>query len=232
MRVDAPPERLIDWGRRIDRLRGRYVSAAGRFSDPPQPGDVEALALGDDDLQDLRRCRPGDCGLKLDAGEIAALQTGLVEASDWKGALQRGFRDTLLRRAQTGFASRDDHGFDGWELVDSFRYWSTETYGFKPITSVTDLRVLRRVQAGERAALVTSRQVFATHYRDAALGMTAITGSAEEGWYLTYLHRSEIDLLDGLFGGLVRRVIERRVRDEAPGLLHALRRSLEARPEP
>jgi hypothetical protein len=229
VRVDAPPERLVDWGRRVDRLTGRYVAAAGRFSAPPQPGDVDAVALGDEDLQDLRRCRPGDCSLKLNDAEIAALRDGVTDAADWKEVLQRGFRDALTARARAADASFEHAGFAGWEPVDSFLYWSVETYGFKPITSVTQLRVLRRRAPDAPAALVVSRQLFATHYKDAAVGMTAITGSAEDGWYLTYVHHSEVDVLDGMFGGVVRRVVERRVRDEAPALLLALRRTLEAR---
>jgi hypothetical protein len=36
-----------------------------------------------------------------------------------------------------------------------------------------------------------------------------------------------VDVLDGTFGGLLRRMVERRVRDEAPGVLGTLRRTLE-----
>lgn len=35
-------------------------------------------------------------------------------------------------------------------------------------------------------------------------------------------------MLDGVFGGLVRRLIERRVRAEAPAVLNALRVRLES----
>jgi hypothetical protein len=54
----------------------------------------------------------------------------------------------------------------------------------------------------------------------------AITGSSD-GNYLVYVHRSHVDVLDGKFGSFVRRIIERRVRDEAPDVLPALRRTLE-----
>jgi hypothetical protein len=111
---------------------------------------------------------------------------------------------------------------------DSFLYWSTKTPGMKPITSVTHVNVMRGADRGEPAALIASKQVFATHYKDASLAVMAITGSSD-GQYLVYVHRSHVDVLNGRFGGLVRRIIERRVRDEAPDVLIALRRTLEDR---
>ena len=64
-RFDADPGHLIHWTRRVDELqKGRYLDAIGRFSDPPQLSDLEALSLDDDDLTDLRRCRLGKCGVK------------------------------------------------------------------------------------------------------------------------------------------------------------------------
>jgi len=59
-----------------------------------------------------------------------------------------------------------------------------------------------------------------------AVSMTAIAGSGEAR-YLVYLHRSHVDVLQGFFAGLVRRIVEGRIRDEAPAVLNALRSRLE-----
>jgi hypothetical protein len=75
-------------------------------------------------------------------------------------------------------------------------------------------------------ALVISKQVFATHYRTAALSLTAIIGHGASR-YLVYVHRSRLDVLHGFLGGLMRRIVEARVRDEAPAVLDALRSRLE-----
>jgi hypothetical protein len=269
VRVNTEPERLIAWGQRAEVMqRGRYVPATARFSAPPALADVEGLRLPDDDLEDIRRCRPGDCGLKLSALEMEELQRGINGSSDWKTALQRGFRQAIVTRA-TAYLANGDLGAAPYEddakpvraetefasllyglgflnlqmpqlakylqlyprlenpdIVDSFVYWSTETLGIKPITSVTHVTVMRGVGRGEPAALVASKQVFASHYKDASLGVMAITGSSE-GRYLVYIHRSHVDVLEGTLGGLVRRMVERRVRDEAPDVVLALRRTLE-----
>jgi hypothetical protein len=72
-----------------------------------------------------------------------------------------------------------------------------------------------------------SKQVYANHYKDGAVAVTAIAGSPTRR-YLVYAHRSDVDVLGGVWGGLARRMIERRVKDEAPGVLNALRIRLES----
>jgi hypothetical protein len=112
-------------------------------------------------------------------------------------------------------------------VVDAFVYWSRETLGGRPIMSVTHVTIARYGTAPDQDAIVVSRQLFATHYKNASLVITAMTGSAADG-YLVYVHRSEVDVLHGLFGRLVRRVIERRIRAEAPAVLDGFRRRLES----
>ena len=101
VRTTAAPDRLVTWSRAIEQLyQGRYVPALGRFSDPPQLADLAALALDDEDLNDLRACRAGDCRLKLGAAEMATIR----QAADsggvaWRPAVQDAFRRVVLARA-------------------------------------------------------------------------------------------------------------------------------------
>jgi hypothetical protein len=76
-------------------------------------------------------------------------------------------------------------------------------------------------------ALAITKQVYANHYMNGAVAVTAIAGSPGN-YYLVYAHRSNVDVLDGIFGGVIRRIIERRVKKEAPGVLRALRMRLES----
>jgi hypothetical protein len=50
--------------------------------------------------------------------------------------------------------------------------------------------------------------------------------------YLVYLNRSDIDVISGVFGGLARTIIERRVRNEAGEVLEGLRTRLQSGPPP
>ena len=135
--------------------------------------------------------------------------------------------DGLLGAAATEYLRFYPHRLDA--EVESFLYWSKETLGdSKPIVTITHVSIFRSDDPGRPPVLVAAKQVFATHYLTASLSLTALTRPAADGRrYLLYLRRSRADVLGGTFGAMVRRIIERRVRAEAPGVLDALRRRLE-----
>ena len=97
--------------------------------------------------------------------------------------------------------------------VTEFFYWSIETFGLKPVTSITHVSIY--VQPGR--AVAASKQIYASHYFDASIGLTAALDDpgavSGPGMYLVYLNRSRIDLLSGFFGGLRRTVLRGRLRD-------------------
>ena len=107
VKAEVSGDRLVAWARRIEELkRGRYVSAIGRFSNPPRLEDLRELALDDGDLDEIRRCRPGRCGLKLSADDIAQLHRAIGAGGPrWKGAAQDAFKRMLLRRADAYLAA-------------------------------------------------------------------------------------------------------------------------------
>jgi hypothetical protein len=113
------------------------------------------------------------------------------------------------------------------EVRESFLYWSKERLGMKPIISITHFSATRFATPGLPEVAVVAKQVYATHYRDAALTMTALTGDADSK-YLVYVHRSHVDAFGGVFGGVLRRMVERRVKAEAPGVLLDFRKRLES----
>ena len=100
--VDVDGDRLVTWVRRIEELKkSSYVLAIARFSDRPRLEDLAGVALDDEELSDVRKCRPGDCALKLSASEMTALQEAAARAAgNWKLAVQHAFRQALLARVQ------------------------------------------------------------------------------------------------------------------------------------
>ena len=73
----------------------------GRFSHPPRIEDLQGLTLDDKDLEDIRKCEPGDCGVKLSHQEIEDLRQTIARAGiDWKDAVQKEFRSLVLARAK------------------------------------------------------------------------------------------------------------------------------------
>jgi hypothetical protein len=109
---------------------------------------------------------------------------------------------------------------------ESFFYWSKEKIGRKPVISVTHVSIMR----GENRAdlpevLVAGKQVFATHYMNGALALTAVVGGRDGApRYLAYLNRSRVDMLGGgVFGWVKRTIVEQRLEDETEKIFLALR---------
>ena len=67
----------------VDQLRdivafkraGAAVLQIGVFSNPARVEDVAGLSLDERDLENLRRCRPGDCKLQLSAEALERFRT-------------------------------------------------------------------------------------------------------------------------------------------------------------
>jgi len=113
--------------------------------------------------------------------------------------------------------------------VESFLYWSKERLGGKPTVTVTDVRIFRPENPRLPEVVVAGKQIFATHYVEASLGVTALVrGESGRSNYLVYVNRSELDLVHGTLGGLVRWFIQRRLKADAGEVLQGLRRRLES----
>jgi hypothetical protein len=252
IRVAVDGDRLSDWGRNIAALkRSDFVLEIGRFSDPPRLEDLNGLTFDADDLRDLRRCTPRNCAFSLADDEIESMQQAVFSRSpQWRlAALHEAMRGMLLRRTQEYLV----HGrvgpqppaflFANWPSlavslehyprvprsdVETFLYWSKERLGGRPVISVTHVTVARGQPPGQPDVLLVGRQVCALRYLQGAWTFTAIVGASPHDVYLAYMNQSEVSALSGFFGGLVRFIVERRVRSEATEVLQGLRRRLES----
>jgi hypothetical protein len=270
--VNIDGDRLVAWMRRIDELkRSAYVLAIGRFSNPPRIEDLSGLALDDAELSEIEVCRPGSCGLKLSATEMAELQRVEAEAHrDRRAAVQHAFRRIVLRRVHAylaeghaALAPYEDHEGRVWPAtrfalllghstfltqhlprfaeylsryprlpmteVESFVYWSKERLATTAIISATHVSILHSSEIGRPDVIVAGKEIFATHYVNASLGLTILLRGDRGGPnYLVYVNRSEVDMLGGTFGGLIRWFVQRRLKAEAGNVLQGLRRRLES----
>jgi hypothetical protein len=112
--------------------------------------------------------------------------------------------------------------------AESFLYWSKEQYkNGKPIISVTQVHIVRPVGPSLPAVVVLGQEVFASHYRDGSLGSTFVLDGGKTR-YLVYLNRSRLDRLGGMFGGLKRTLVERRLASEVKNGLSTVRRRVES----
>jgi len=274
LRVEASSDRLVEWVREIEAFKqSRFVVAVRRFSDPPVPADLDGLVLDSGDVDMIRHCRSGSCGLKLAAHEIDALRQAMENGPRPDERVQSEFRRIVFERilayrsgglgALPPVVDRSDPSAASEALaavlgessyltgqlpaiaarlrgepaanasvLESFIYWSKEQYGAgKPVIAVTHVDIVRPNAPPAPSVLVLSREVLATHYRKASLGVTAIVeDSSRSERYLVYVNQTQVDLLGGLFGGLKRRLIESRLAGDSAKVMRLVRARLEGVP--
>jgi hypothetical protein len=86
--------------------RNQAVLAIGRFSSPPATSDMRELTLDDDDVKALRRCRPGDCDVRIDAAGMGRVQATL-NGSGAEQAATEALREHLAAYA-ADYVARGD----------------------------------------------------------------------------------------------------------------------------
>jgi hypothetical protein len=112
---------------------------------------------------------------------------------------------------------------------EDFIYWSKEKFGLKPVISVTHVSIQRKPESGP--TLIASKQIYASHYFEASLGLTAVVASSEQqepGFYLLYLNRSRSDALHGGFSGLARGQVKRSARSGMQKNMQKIKLSIES----
>lgn len=273
--VKARAPVLLDLLQRISDFReGPRVLETEEFSNPPRLADLDRLVLPDQDLEELRRCEPEDCDLKLTRREILRIQSVARRSGDhWRAELQREFRKLVLERTRTyltygqtrmpplqstseptylavrvsellremptlrthlpdltAYLERYPHA-PLPRGAESFLYWTVEDLR-RPVVIVRHVVTLRgRSRSHEPLVVSVSKQVLATHYLDASIGVTCMVrgepGSPHN--YFVYLNRSALDFLDGFPAWLRRSLVSRGVQDEAEKLLLHIRDRIERR---
>ena len=203
-----------------------------------RPGDCE-LKLAGDDIVVLR-------------------QAAFAGGSHWKDAVQTEFKRIVLGRLAVyeaaGFSAVPPYAdrrkptdprvaldvllahspylhFDvlGADPPESFFYWSKEQYGAgKAVIAMTQVDIVRPQRPSAVRVAVISREIFATHYRNASLGLIAVTEDATGQRYLVYVNRSQLDLLTGVFAGWKRALVEGKLKSESVSVFNEVRRRLES----
>ena len=79
VRIKAPAEALVNAIRTIEAFRrGSPTLQIGRFGATPDVTDLKSLVIDDSELDDLRKCRVGDCEIR-----VAAAAMDLARRVDW-----------------------------------------------------------------------------------------------------------------------------------------------------
>ena len=206
-----------------DEMRSLQQAAGKRSNDRANNAALEGAYQG----VMLRRIEKylagGLAGLPSDESTSDALRPGdtlaaLLDHTKFLSAHVPAFAQYLARFPRASMPG-----------VESFVYWSKEQIAGKPIVSATHVSTLRSDVPGVPEGLAASVGIFSTHYVNASLGVMAVVREAPGApGYLVYMNRSQVDVLGGMFGGLVRMVVQRRLRSEATDVLREIRTRLES----
>jgi hypothetical protein len=116
-------------------------------------------------------------------------------------------------------------------VVENAIVWSKIKFGLKPVIAINHIVIYKRPQNTGAQILIVSKQIYANHYFDSSLALTAfltVPGPNPKS-YLFYENRSRADGLEGAFGRIKRGIIEDKAVGSLKSVLQQTQLSLEAR---
>jgi hypothetical protein len=116
-------------------------------------------------------------------------------------------------------------------LAEDSIVWSKIKFGLKPVIAINHVRIYRRSSETGPQVLIASNQIYANHYFNASLALTAFVNiPGVDHAYLVYENRSRADGLDGPFGKIKRGVVEKKALDGLKAILAHSQASLGGSP--
>ena len=114
VQVDVP--RSVFVARQLEFLGGRTPTPPHLFSDPPVADNVDAIAVSDDNLRELRPCRPKSCKFKLSASDMQTLRPTRSSGPEERARVSALVKARMLeyvadyrRRGNAAMLVVDDH---------------------------------------------------------------------------------------------------------------------------
>lgn len=270
--VEATPESYLKFASDIDALRKlpSYL-AIQSFSDPPQPSDLEGFDLGQQDIKELKDCKPEHCDIQLPIEAMDEFQRSVDwSAPDVADRVNRLARQMALQ-SLLDYMQGGDTALGAYRdkkhpavVADSFAalveratalpvylpeltqylleypkaksdnaqssfYWEKVNFGLKPTFRIVQKVVYRGASTTQPAYAVAEKQLYSSHYFQAALDLTVCVKDGQRpGFYLITLKGSKQAGLTGLKGGIVRSVAVGKTRSSLERVLVTIKQRLEA----
>jgi len=156
-------------------------------------------------------------------------EAALIEYNDKRDSISVASEQRALSSA-TGYLNSflADKKSD-LQLLEEVMVWSKIKFGLKPVIAVNHISIYKRNGDVGPQVLVASKQIYANHYFNAFLALTAFVNvpGATNSSYLVYENRSRADGLEGPFGKLKRGVVEKKALDGLRGIIAHSKASLE-----
>ncbi len=153
-------------------------------------------------------------------------EAGLIEYNDKSESINLAAEHRALTSATGYINSFLTDTKSGLQLVEETLVWSKIKFGLKPVIAVNHVSIYKRNSEAGPQVLVASKLIYANHYFNAFLALTAfvnVPGAA----YLVYENRSRADGLEGPFGKIKRGVVEKKALEGLRGIIAQSKASLE-----
>jgi hypothetical protein len=119
--------------------------------------------------------------------------------------------------------------------IESRFYWEKVNFGLKPTLRMVQAVIYRGKSPGEPAYAVAVKQLYASHYFETALDLTACVKETERpdhaGFYLITMKGSQQAGMTGLKGSIVRKVAVDKSRSSLERALVSIKQKLESQTE-
>ena len=112
--------------------------------------------------------------------------------------------------------------------IEELIVWSKIKFGLKPVIAINHITIYKRERELGPQVLAVSKQLYANHYFNASLALTAFVTLPGPTSYLVYENRSRADGLEGPFSKLKRSVVEKKAVEGLKGVLENSKINLEA----
>jgi len=156
-------------------------------------------------------------------------EAALIEYSDKSDRINLASEHRALTAAAGYINSFLVDKKSGLQLLEETLVWSKIKFGLKPVIAVNHISIYKRNSDAGPQVLVASKQIYANHYFNAFLALTAFVNvpGATNGSYLVYENRSRADGLEGPFGKLKRGMVEKKALEGLRGIIAQSKASLE-----
>jgi len=156
-------------------------------------------------------------------------ETALIEYSDKSDSISVATEQRALTSAAGYVNSFLDGTKSGLQLLQETLVWSKIKFGLKPVIAVNHISIYKRNSDAGPQVLVASKQIYANHYFNAFLALTAFVNvpGTTNASYLVYENRSRADGLEGPFGKLKRGVVEKKALEGLRGIIAQSKANLE-----
>jgi hypothetical protein len=153
-------------------------------------------------------------------------EAALIEYNDKRDEVRLANEQRALDAAPSYVNAVLNDSKAGLQLLEDTLVWSKIKFGLKPVIAINHILIYKRTSDVGPQVLISSKQIYANHYFNASLALTAFVRTPENA-YLVYENRSRADGLEGPFGKIKRGVVEKKSVEGLRAILEQSKASLE-----